>query len=284
VIYHSYNLFQTKYTEKSKITSYSYWRKIIVVNGIYRSVLKNNENKSNQKTISTILSTMKKLYFHIFLLSFLFSDKKLNNSFTSDIHFFENEKKTAELVISKTHFFTSKSKKNSFKKDRYFEIVPPEYQLREDPLITFDTTINYEAMKYNYELIQETVWLEQGGWKWKIGKTNSKKSKTLKFEKEDDKYLPVIKAVFTHGYEFRENTKKEILEYHLKKAKKAKAIVEAGRMNKIITWRECIKDGYLKEIPFTDLRKFNFSESQIIKFRKGSWTLLKPKLSELDSN
>jgi len=197
---------------------------------------------------------MKKLYFHIFLMVFIFIEKKPNNSFISDIHFFEKEKKEISLITSKTHFFKPKSKKYKFKKDRYFEIVPPEYRLRIDTLITFDTTINYKEMKYNYE-----------------GKTNSKNSKTLKFEKEDDKYLTINRAVFTHGYEFRENTKKEVLEYHFKKANKAKSIVEAGRMNKVISWKECVKDGYLKEISQQHISKKN-----IIKFRKGSWKLLKP--------
>jgi len=217
---------------------------------------------------------MKKIYFHIFLLSLLFFENGNNNSFTSDILSFEKEKKAVTLFTSKTHFFTPRSKKYKFKKDRYFEIVPPVYQFIEDTLITYDTTINYDDMNYMYQLVQEMVLVEQGGWKWEAGKTNSKKSKILKLTKDNDKFISVNKVVLGPTRRFNLNTKRD-QELHLKKAEKALANIRAGRIKEVITRRVCIKDGYLNEIRKEEVSQQQIFNRRIIKFRKGSWTLLK---------
>lgn len=236
---------------------------------------------------------MKKHYFHIFLLIFLFLGEKPNNSFTSDIQFFEKEKKTVTLVTSKTHFFTSKSNKYKFKKDRYFEIVPPEYQIQKMTITTYDSSIDRKSMML-YTPVTEQIAIAKGGWKWKEEKTIlknspdnvqvfSKKRKALKYLKEKDEYATITKIVVqnTHG---ASRLLQDNPEEYRRKMKVAQEIIEKAKREEVIDFKECIKDGYLREIQFKDLPKQNFSDSEIIKFRKGSWTLLKPIDSESGLN
>ena len=236
---------------------------------------------------------MKKYYYHIFLLAFLFFGEEPNNSFTTDIQFFEKEKKIVTLVTSKTHFFTPKSKKYKFKKNRYFEIVPPEYQIRKMTITTYDPSINHKPMML-YKPVTEQILIGQGGWKWKEEKTIlknspdnvqvfSKKRKALKYLKEKDEYATITKIVVqnSHGASRLLNDNPE--EYR-RKMKITQEIIEKAKREKVIDFRECIKDGYLREIQFKDLPKQNSSDSKIIKFKKGSWTLLKPQLLKVDSD
>ena len=230
---------------------------------------------------------MKKIYFHIFLLTFLFFEEKPNNSFTSDIQFFEKEKKTVVLHTKKTHFFIPKSKKYKFKKDRYFEMVPPEYKIRIDTIQTFDTTMDYEEIKTLYKIEEVMLREKSGGWKWETNTTIlkkcrtgiepiSNKSKILRFTKEEDKYTTVTVAIISERPHFGFATTKKQLENYSKKTKIATAIVEARTTQTIINYQECIKDGYLKEIPKEKIIQQHFYKKNIIKFSKGNWTLVIP--------
>ena len=235
---------------------------------------------------------MKKLYLLLFPLTFLFPKEKSNNSFTSDIQFFETEKKTVALLTTKTNFFTPKSKKYKFKKDRYFEIVPPEYKTRLDTMTIFDTSIDHKAMDILYAPATEQILLSEGGWKWIEEKTIlkncpddiqilSKKKKVLKYIKEKSEYGRITKIVIrnTHGASRLLNENPE--EYR-RRVNIAKEIVEKGKRQKVFEITTCIKDGYLKEILFEDFIENKFPDLKLIKFKKGSWTLLKPQLLKDD--
>ena len=233
---------------------------------------------------------MKNAHFAALILIFLFFEEKPNNSFSSDIHFFEKEKKTVTLITSKTHFFKPKSRKYKFKEDRYFEIVPPEYKNRTITNKTYDSS-DYKLLIL-YTPVTEQILVALGGWKWVEEKTIlkkcpdniqilPKKSKVLKYIKEKDEYATITKLVVqnTHGASRLLNDNPE--EYR-RRMKIAQDMIKNNNKKEVIEINECIKDGYLKEISFKDFVEKKSSDSKIIKFKKGSWTLLQPQLLASD--
>lgn len=245
------------------------------------------------------MKNIKLPYSVLIILSFLFfepaprqAEEKPNNSFISDIQFFEKEKKTVSLITSKTHFFTLKSKKYKFEKDRYFEIVPPEYKIRKDTIVTYDKSFDKKNRLFLYEVVSETIQVKKGGWKWVENKVLlnqcskgiewvTKSNKSISYIKEPDEYITIKKLVLgnIHGlHAMLENNPEE----YKKRIAIAKATIEDGQITDVINYPECIKDGYLREVSKEEATQFSFQKKEIIKFSKGSWNLIKPHLPEVD--